>query len=347
MGTPVLIGLGSNLGDRKTILDTAFSALAATPSVEVRSASSHHETAPVGGPPGQGPFLNAAALLETTLEPLGLLDVLQEIERGAGRERRVRWGERTLDLDILLFGDRVIGRPCPFTLGWHRPEVPLQVPHPQLPFRRFVLAPAAEIAAGWIDPITRLSIYSLLANLDRRPSYVALSLGGMEPTSRRAIFRLLTDSLSAAGLSEGLWPHRDPSPLDPHAPATDRAGDLAIEARGHDLRIRRWSEELWDDRWIISDDWFDLTPPPGGGVPPLRFSEIRREVLQPTFVVLSGPDHEALASAIASGRFEDVGGWPIGGSSPPIYVPESTHPEAFVSEILTQCSATRSGPDNT
>ena len=111
MGTLALIGLGSNLGDRKAILDGAVEQLRQTPELIVRSVSTYHETKPVGGPAGQGPFLNAAAALETTLEPIALLRRLQEIEADAGRVRSVRWGERTLDLDVLLFGDEIIDTP--------------------------------------------------------------------------------------------------------------------------------------------------------------------------------------------------------------------------------------------
>src|SRR5436305_446460 len=104
MATPAWIGLGSNLGDRRGILDGALDALAENPGVAVQSVSTYHETRPVGGPPGQGPFLNAVAHLVTTLDPHELLGVLRSIEDQAGRTRAVRWGERTLDLDLLFFG---------------------------------------------------------------------------------------------------------------------------------------------------------------------------------------------------------------------------------------------------
>src|SRR5205823_5990645 len=111
MGTLALIGLGSNLGDRQAILDAAVAALAETPGVEVRAVSSYHETAPAGGPAGQGTFLNAAARLETVLDPLELLRVLQAIERRAGRTRTVRWGQRLLDLDLLIHGCKFLDTP--------------------------------------------------------------------------------------------------------------------------------------------------------------------------------------------------------------------------------------------
>src|SRR4051812_543889 len=106
MSTLALIGLGSNLGDRRAHLDRAVADLAAIRGSDLRSVSRFHETAPVGGPSGQGAYLNAAAALETTLEPLDLLRRLQEIEWRAGRIRTLRWGERPLDLDLLLFGEQ-------------------------------------------------------------------------------------------------------------------------------------------------------------------------------------------------------------------------------------------------
>ena len=112
MNTLAFIGLGSNLGDRRaTLLRAHRRAERRLPASTSCGVSSFHETEPVGGPPGQGPFLNAAACVETTLEPLALLHLLQEIEARNGRVRDVRWGERTLDLDLLLFGDRIVETP--------------------------------------------------------------------------------------------------------------------------------------------------------------------------------------------------------------------------------------------
>ncbi len=92
MSILALIGLGSNRGDRKFYLDFAVDALSNTPGVTVRKVSGYRETPPIGGPEHQGNFLNAAAALETTLEPEALLDRLNEIEADAGRTRIVRWG---------------------------------------------------------------------------------------------------------------------------------------------------------------------------------------------------------------------------------------------------------------
>lgn len=155
MSSTALIGLGSNLGDRRAALEGAIAALASSPGVRVRRVSSFRETEPVGGPPGQGPYLNAAAVLETTLEPSILLRMLQAIEARAGRVRTVRWGERPLDLDLLLFDDRIIE------------TAELTVPHPRLAGRRFVLEPLAEIAPDATEPRTGRTVSELLEELDR------------------------------------------------------------------------------------------------------------------------------------------------------------------------------------
>jgi 2-amino-4-hydroxy-6-hydroxymethyldihydropteridine diphosphokinase len=142
------VGVGSNLGDRWAHLGAAARALRAAPGVAVVRASGVWDTEPVGPP--QPRYLNAVLELETTRTPELLLALLQEVERGAGRRREVRWGARTLDLDLLLFGDRVVHR-----LG-------LQVPHPELAHRRFVLVPLAELAGGRVVPGTGATVGDLL-----------------------------------------------------------------------------------------------------------------------------------------------------------------------------------------
>jgi 2-amino-4-hydroxy-6-hydroxymethyldihydropteridine diphosphokinase len=151
----VVVALGSNLGDRAALLALArgeflrhgFPFTLASPVVE---------TAAVGGPAGQGPFLNqviAAPVNTVPLEPLGLLGVCLAIERLAGRERRERWGPRTLDADIVLFGERVIERPG------------LTVPHPAMAERRFVLEPLAAILPDVVHPVLGATVSALLARL--------------------------------------------------------------------------------------------------------------------------------------------------------------------------------------
>ena len=127
------IGLGGNVGDVAATLQAAFDALDRLPGTHVL-ARSHLYRTPAWGNEAQADFVNAAALVETTLAPRALLDGLLAIERAFGRERRERWGPRTLDLDLLLYGDEIIDAP-----GLH-------VPHPHLHERAFVLRPLADIA---------------------------------------------------------------------------------------------------------------------------------------------------------------------------------------------------------
>ena len=123
------LALGSNLGDREAILRAAVAALD-----DVVAVSPVYETAPLGGPGGQGPYLNAVVELDTRRSPRDLLEVCRRLEAAAGRVRGERWGARTLDVDVLLVGDLVVDEPD------------LVVPHPRLWERRFVVAPLADLA---------------------------------------------------------------------------------------------------------------------------------------------------------------------------------------------------------
>lgn len=153
------VGLGSNLGDREATLRAAVERLALLPGTRVVRVSSLHETAPAGGPPGQPPYLNAAARLETALGARRLLDELLAVERALGRVRGPeRNGPRTIDLDLLLYADEIVreGESC-------------VVPHPRLAERAFVLAPLAEIAPRVVVPGTPAgeTVAALLARADR------------------------------------------------------------------------------------------------------------------------------------------------------------------------------------
>ena len=128
----VYIGMGSNLADPAEQLRQAIDALAQLPQTQCSGVSSFYVSDSLL--PGQPRYTNAVAALDTALQPLQLLDALQAIELDQGRERHERWGPRTLDLDILLFGERLIDEPR------------LKVPHYQLQARAFVLYPLAELA---------------------------------------------------------------------------------------------------------------------------------------------------------------------------------------------------------
>ncbi len=148
----VYVGVGSNLGDRWAHLALAARMLRGEPRVSLLRASRVWDAAPLGPP--QPRYLNAALELEVLGTPDALLRVLQRIERAAGRKRTgVRWSARTLDLDLLLFGDQVIRTPR------------LVVPHPGLAVRRFVLAPLAELCPERVVPGTGHTVAQLLARV--------------------------------------------------------------------------------------------------------------------------------------------------------------------------------------
>lgn len=139
MPASAFIGLGANLGEPEPTLRSAVAALRQLPSSSLSNLSSLYRSAPLG-PSGQPDYLNAVARLETTLPPHELLYALQDIENRHGRVRTLRWGARTLDLDLLLYGnDRII-------------TTDLVVPHPELRRRNFVLIPLLEVAPGLCLP---------------------------------------------------------------------------------------------------------------------------------------------------------------------------------------------------
>lgn len=148
--TPVAIALGSNLGDRERHLHEAARRAAAF--IHDLRLSSFHDTEPVGVGP-QPRFLNAAAVGETSLDARALLDALLGTEEALGRERPFAGAPRTIDLDLIFYGDAVIDEPG------------LVVPHPRLRERRFVLEPLAEIAGDWVDPVSGVSVAALLRRL--------------------------------------------------------------------------------------------------------------------------------------------------------------------------------------
>ncbi len=152
--TRAAFGLGSNLGDRRAFLEAAVRGLAEAG--QVLAVSSFRETEPVGGPP-QPRFLNAAVAVGTERSPRELLALAQELERRAGRTRGGRWGPRTLDVDLLLYGDILLREPD------------LVLPHPRLGERLFVLEPLAEVALDWPVPGTGRTVGELLADLRHHP----------------------------------------------------------------------------------------------------------------------------------------------------------------------------------
>jgi 3-oxoacyl-[acyl-carrier protein] reductase len=181
------LSLGSNLGDRRGSLDAAVRRLRAEPGVRVTAVSGYYETVPVGaGYQGQAPFLNAAVSVETDLPPLALLRLILDIEHHHGRTRQQPNSPRTLDLDLLLYADRV----------WDEPQ--LTLPHPRMHERAFVLVPLADIADDAVHPVLRRTVHELLEGVDR--SGVTLAVPP-QPVRRRD---LLTQRVLVTGSTGGI-----------------------------------------------------------------------------------------------------------------------------------------------
>lgn len=149
------IALGANIGDKEQYLKDAIELLQKTPEIDVVKQSSFIITEPVGGIV-QDEFLNAVIEVQTSFTPEPLLHQLQAIEHQLGRVRTVRWGPRTIDLDIIAYGAQVIEMPH------------LQVPHPRMTERTFVLAPFNEIAPDWRHPVLGKTVRELLEGVSKQ-----------------------------------------------------------------------------------------------------------------------------------------------------------------------------------
>jgi len=147
------IGLGANLGDPRLQLEEALARLAGTEEIEVVKVSSFYLNPPLG-PPDQPWYVNAVAQVRTRLTPEELLRVLHRVEQELGRSRRERWGPRLIDLDLLLYDGVILFGPD------------LQLPHPEMPHRSFVLMPLAEIAPQAWHPVMQKTAAELLTELD-------------------------------------------------------------------------------------------------------------------------------------------------------------------------------------
>jgi 2-amino-4-hydroxy-6-hydroxymethyldihydropteridine diphosphokinase len=182
------IALGGNVGDVDETFRWAVARLGRDGPVSVMRVSSVFRTRPVG-PNAGGEFTNAAAEVETDLEPLVLLDLLQDLERRAGRTPGEHWGPRPLDLDLIFYADQIIDVPR------------LRVPHPACWYRRFVLDSLAEIAADVCHPVKRLTVGELRSRLLRRP--LRLALAGSTVEERQRLRHEL--SAGAAGVEVVDW----------------------------------------------------------------------------------------------------------------------------------------------
>ena len=152
--TKCAIALGSNQGDSLSILERSLNVLNDIPGIDLQTTSSWYQTKPVGTPESQADYLNGCALLSAQQTPEELLAILQATEVQFGRTSKGDLQPRTLDLDLLLYGDLVMNTPN------------LTLPHPRMSERAFVLVPLAEIAGDWIEPVSNMKITKLLRNVD-------------------------------------------------------------------------------------------------------------------------------------------------------------------------------------
>ena len=284
-----LIGLGSNLGDRYAALSNAAAHLEQDARLRLIAGSKWHETKPVGGPAGQTSFLNGAVLVETALTPIAMLGLLLDMEAKMGRVRKTTWGPRTIDLDLLLYDDEVVQTDR------------LIVPHPRMAWRRFVLAPAAEIAGEMVHAGTGWTIARLLHHLDTAYNYVAIAgpIGAGKTwlaqqiaakTSARMPVRIVAEQLDSRQLKRF---YDNPA---------GTAWAMELEFLEQRSRLLAAEGAEWSDRHklAVSDFWFDQSAAFASvwlgkdefGRFHRRWLAARAGVVQPKLtVVLSEPKH--------------------------------------------------------
>lgn len=288
-----LLGIGANLGDRSATLNAAVDRLTGDPRVRVQRRSRWIETIAIGGPSAQPAFLNGALLVETTLAPRALLQLLQDLELALGRERPGHWHPRTIDLDLLLYDELIVA------------EADLVVPHPRMAVRRFVLEPAAEIAADLLHPPTGWKVSQLLENLNIAHQYAAVT-----SSSDALAKRLATDVAQRAGARRiDLEP--DALTLIRDASSTPSCWLELACAWARDLDAENWPRFALPrgSGWVVSTGWFaetrliDELRSPAGDVASsaadssASWQALNADVVQPKLII-SIESHGANARAL-------------------------------------------------
>jgi 2-amino-4-hydroxy-6-hydroxymethyldihydropteridine diphosphokinase len=228
-----LVGCGSNLGKRREQLDRAVELLRFMPGVALVAVSRFRETRPVGGPAGQDAYLNGACLIETDLPPEDVLGMLAAVENTLHRERLERWGERTIDLDLLLYEDLVVE------------TAELTVPHPRMATRRFVLEPSVEIAGDLTIPTASCTVRELLDNIS--VSHPLVAVVGVPGSGAHEVAEAVAD----ATLSRLV---RAPVPLPAALPPGSAAWSQTLSSWARPLAAAGWHDE---PHGAIADFWLD------------------------------------------------------------------------------------------
>ncbi len=290
-----LIGLGSNQGNRREILEAAVARLAEHPRIELLARGTWHETSSIGGPAGQPRFLNGALKLETALAPHELFECLRQIEIQLGRRREEHWGPRTIDLDLLLYDEQVLDTPA------------LTLPHPRMAWRRFVLEPAAEVAGEMVHPTIHWSIARLLEHLNTSPPYVAVT-GGIASGKSRLAERLAAELPARTIEERPNWTRLESFYADP----AGQGWETELEFLDQRAGLLRTNAADWaGDRWTVSDFWFDQSAAfARAWLPEERIGDYmeRHERLRPTvarprlIVLLDAPAETLLARVRGRGR---------------------------------------------
>jgi len=291
-----LIGLGSNLGNRRQTLDRAAAHLDRHSQIRLLAISSWHDTTAIGGPEGQPPFLNGAVVIETSLRPHDLLRVLQKIESDLGRRRSRQWGPRTIDIDLLLYDRLVLSTPS------------LVLPHPRMTWRRFVLQPAAEVAGSMIHPCTGWTVLRLLDHLDKSAAYLAIT--GSIGVGKSQLARRLAQETSSRLIAERpSWRQLAAFYANP----ASQAWQTELEFLQQRARLLTAGSSGWSGRrrLTISDFWFDQSAAFGRVWLPAeqqvafrcRWERLRKRVALPRLIVLlEAPAEQLLHRVLQRGR---------------------------------------------
>ena len=237
-----LIGLGSNIGDRASQLDKAVDVFCGHPRIAFHSVSRYRDTRPIGGPAGQGAYLNAALRVTAQLAPIDLLAWALHIERQLGRRPAERWGPRPIDIDLLLYD-------C---VTMCTPE--LTLPHSRMAVRRFVLEPALEIARDMLHAPTGWTVGQLWQRLHEIPHYIAL-VGGTH-ADRSALARAAADAAGARHLTDRSTVGLSSGTAD----GTDAACEMElarIACRVQQLQPLIGFVEQPTTKWFVSDFWIN------------------------------------------------------------------------------------------